>query len=208
MSDMFNPKISTMTFVAEAVDLDCEVRHLYKKYVDKYLDEDFYIENKDTKRTRKGKFLKSFGNQITIKSKEKKFNVKLFYNKKIQITGVKSDSDVAEIFQKLKAIFNFEVVNVRMVMKNVSLKISDSVLNLYNLYAILISKGLDVYYSPEIYPGLKLKSHNCTSLIFATGNVIISTKDNSDLTEVIDMIRESKAKAMENIIEKRNINFM
>ena len=78
-----------MTYVAK-VDTDRDIKCLYDEYLHKSIDTDLYVEDKSTKVTKKGRPKKSFGNQMTIKSRSKKFNLKLFYNKKIQITGMKS----------------------------------------------------------------------------------------------------------------------
>lgn len=182
------PKISTMTYIGEIVNMSHPVSLYYSACVDKEIDDDLYIENKDKKRTKKGKFIKSFGNQITIKSRTKNFNVKLFYNNRIQITGVKSEEDVHKIFDKLCGLFGFKIANEKMVMKNVSLKISQSTINLYNLHDKLYAEDRDVNYTPEIYPGLKFKSGKSTALIFATGNVIISTKDDSEISGIIRVL--------------------
>jgi len=182
------PKISTMTYIGEIVNMSHPVSLYYSACVDKEIDDDLYIENKDKKRTKKGKFIKSFGNQITIKSRTKNFNVKLFYNNRIQITGVKSEEDVKKIFDKLCGLFGFKIANEKMVMKNVSLKISQSTINLYNLHDKLYAEDRDVNYTPEIYPGLKFKSGKSTALIFATGNVIISTKDDSEISGIIRVL--------------------
>ena len=185
------PKISTMTYIAECSNLKHSVKTYYDACVDKEIDDDLYIENKDNKKTKKGKFVKSFGNQMTIKSKSKKFNVKLFYNKRIQITGVKSEEDVQSIFQKLCDLFDFTIHSEKMVMKNLALKISPNTINLYNLYDKLKTNHSDVTYTPEIYPGLKFKTGNSTALTFATGNVIISTKDDNEVETIIRTLVEN-----------------
>ena len=186
------PKVSTMTYIGEIVETTHPVRLFYAAWVDMEIDDDLYIENKEKKRTKKGKFIKSFGNQLTIKSRTKNFNVKLFYNNRVQITGVKSETDVRNIIDKLCNVLDFKIINEKMVMKNVSIKISQTTLNLYNMYDKLSLEGKFVSYTPEIYPGLKLKTGKSTALIFATGNVIISTKNDSEINQIVNTLMKAK----------------
>lgn len=182
------PKVSTMTYIGEISETKHPVRLFYTAWVDTEIDTDLYIENKDKKRTKKGKFIKSFGNQLTIRSRTKNFNVKLFYNNRIQITGVKSHEDVRDIFDKLCNVFDFKIINEKMVMKNVSVKISQTTINLYKMFDRLSSEGRTVSYTPEIYPGLKFKTGRSTALVFATGNVIISTKDDIEIESIVNTL--------------------
>tara|TARA_B100000405_G_scaffold45750_1_gene30073 strand:- start:29 stop:625 length:597 start_codon:yes stop_codon:yes gene_type:complete len=184
------PKVSTMTYIGEIVETTHPVRLFYSAWVDMNIDDDLYIENKEKKRTKKGKFIKSFGNQLTIKSRTKNFNVKLFYNNRIQITGVKSEVDVHNIIDKLCNVFDFKIINEKMVMKNLSVKISHTTINLYKMFDKLSSDGCNVSYTPEIYPGLKFKTQTgiSTALIFATGNVIISTKDDNEIDNIVNTL--------------------
>lgn len=167
-------QISTMTYVA-TFESSRNIQDIYDKYVNKLIDNDLYIEDKKTKITKKGKPKKSFGNQMTVKSKSMRFNMKIFYNKKIQLTGIKSIDDLIKIFKRLEVAFGFEISSPRLVMKNMVSNLGVEI-KLYDMYEELRKDGLDVHYSPEIYPGLKLKHHNATALVFATGKMIISTK--------------------------------
>ncbi len=163
-----------MTYVA-TFESNRNIQDIYDKYVNKLIDNDLYIEDKKTKITKKGKPKKSFGNQMTVKSKSMRFNMKIFYNKKIQLTGIKSIDDLIKIFKRLEVAFGFEISSPRLVMKNMVSNLGVEI-QLYDMYEKLRKDGLDVHYSPEIYPGLKLKHHNATALVFATGKMIISTK--------------------------------
>ena len=152
-------KISTMTYICKFSDI-VDTKTFYEANVNKNIDSELYIENKSTKIDKKGKFVKSFGNQITIKSKSKKYNIKIFSNGKIQMTGIKDTEDTCYIERKLINIFNTNVVDKIMVMMNVTFKISSRPVHLYDLFDILENDGKMVFYTPEIYPGLKLKYNN------------------------------------------------
>lgn len=182
-------KVSTMTFVGR-LETDVNIQDLYTMYVSKNIHKDLYIEDKSKKFTKKGKFMKSFGNQLTLKSYTKKYNIKLFYNKKFQITGIKSDEDLQHIIDAVKSIFNINMVEPKMVMKNVTLRVSRNPnyhIHMYNLYRRLMH-DYEVYYTPEIYPGIKLKYNMSTALVFATGSFIISARNDDDIKELRDII--------------------
>lgn len=183
-------KISTMTYVCRFAEI-VDTKAFYEAYVGKEIDADFYIENKMTKINKKGVLVKSFGNQITIKSNIKNYNIKLFSNGKIQITGIKHPEDALHIESRLSDIFKTRIVDMEMVMMNVTFKISSKPIHLYNLYDVLLERELLVHYTPEIYPGLKLKFNRSTALLFATGSIIISTrlsKDIEDITALLDSL--------------------
>ena len=186
-------KVSTMTYIG-SIQTPTHVRNIYTEYVNKAFHEDLYIENKATKCNKKGKFVKSFGNQLTIKSKRRKYNIKLFFNNKFQITGIKSDDDVERIIHAIKATLDVDMLNPLMVMKNVTLKVNRSpehMIHLYDLCERFTDEGYESYYTPEIYPGIKLKYTSSTALIFATGSVIISTKKDEEIQELYDIIRKN-----------------
>lgn len=185
-------QISTMTYVAK-FESDKNIQNIYDKYVNKFIDNDLYIEDKKTKMTKKGKPKKSFGNQMTIKSKSKRFNMKIFYNKKIQLTGIKSLDDLINIFKRVESALDIIISSPKLVMKNMVTSIGYEV-NLYDMYDHLKNEDLDVHYSPEIYPGLKLKYENATALVFATGKMIISTKSVEEPYELEQLIQNSARK--------------
>ena len=114
-------KVSTMTYIG-SINTDTHIKDIYSQYVNTAFHDDLYIENKATKFNKKGKFVKSFGNQLTIKSKRRKYNIKLFFNNKFQITGIKSDEDVERIIYTIKTTLHVDMLNPVMVMKNVTLK--------------------------------------------------------------------------------------
>ena len=180
-------KISTMTYVAN-FESNQNIKNIYDQYVNKMIDNDLYIEDKMTKMTKKGKPKKSFGNQMTIKSKSKRFNMKIFYNKKIQLTGIKSLDDLIHIFKRIERTLDFKISSPRLVMKNMVANIGHEV-NLYNMYEKLKNDDHDVHYSPEIYPGLKLKHKHATALVFATGKMIISTKSVEEPFELEQLVQ-------------------
>ena len=187
MSNYPSYKISTMTYVCKFSDV-VDTKTFYEANVNKEIDAEFYIENKLTKVNKKGVLVKSFGNQITIKSKTKKYNIKLFSNGKIQMTGIKSVEDTLHIESKLHTIFNTEVIDMRMVMMNVTFKISSQPVHLYNVFDVLVDEGNLVYYTPEIYPGLKLKYNKSTAMLFATGSIIISSGDSRDIEDITNIL--------------------
>ena len=184
-------KVSTMTYIG-SIKTHTHIKDIYAQYVTRAFHEDLYIENKATKFNKKGKFIKSFGNQLTIKSKKRKYNIKLFFNNKFQITGIKSDEDVERIIHEIKATLDVDMLNPVMVMKNVTLKVDrrspEHMIHLYDLCTRFTNEGYTAYYTPEIYPGIKLKHTSSTALIFATGSVIISTKKEEDIRELYDII--------------------
>lgn len=139
------------------------------------LKNNLFIENKSFKFNKKGHLMKSFGNQVTIKHIDRKINIKLFYNNKVQITGIRSEQDAHMIIDELNNSYNLKIEDSKLVMQNMVTKLSTNMLNLYSLYDQLLSKNYDTHYTPEIYPGLKLKVDNSTALLFATGSLIISS---------------------------------
>ena len=46
-------------------------------------------------------------------------------------------------------------------------------LNLNNIYLELISQELDAIYEPEAFPGLILKTQDCTFNVFSSGKFLI-----------------------------------
>ena len=185
-------KISTMTFVAR-IENTVDLPSIYEKGIreSSFLQQvDFFIEDKSKKMTKKGKPKKSFGNQMTIKSRTMKFNLKVFFNGKIQVTGVKSRDNLELIFDKLDRLYGIKVTSPKLVMKNsvVNLEVD---LNLYALFQRMVHMKLSANYTPEIYPGLKLKHDNSTALIFATGKVILSSKSDDDPLELLDLVKDA-----------------
>lgn len=181
-------KISTMTYIAQ-FESELDTNGIYNKYLKSKINDDLYVEDKSKKFNRKGKPQKSFGNQITIKSKTKRYNIKLFYNKKMQLTGIKSVDDLLGIFRQLEHSLKFNISAPKLVMKNMVTDLSKEI-KLYDLYDLMQSKGLDVNYSPEIYPGLKLKFNGLTAMVFATGKMIISTKSIEEPYELESLVLE------------------
>lgn len=186
-------KISTMTYVCKFSNI-VNTHVFYEANVDKVIDSELYIENKQNKINKKGLPVKSFGNQITIKSHVKKYNIKLFSNGKIQMTGIKSIEDTEYIQNKLQLIFQTDIIDTELAMMNVSFKLSERPIHLYNLFDTLVLQDLIVYYTPEIYPGLKLKYNKSTALLFATGSIIISTKDETDIEVIRKILLENYLK--------------
>lgn len=176
-------KVSTSTYTTRNLTNIC-INDIYEKYLNLSFDENLFIEDKSTKMNKKGKPVKSFYNQITIKSNMHKFNIKMFINNTIQMTGIKSKTDLKYIVSKLECIFGLNITDVKLVMLNVTLKLSTNTLNLYKLYNLFKMHGLEIYYTPEIYPGLKFKYKKNTALIFATGNAIISCHDEKYIDEI------------------------
>ena len=64
-------------------------------------------------------------------------------------------------------------------------------IHLYDLCAKFMDEGYESYYTPEIYPGIKLKYNSSTALIFATGSIIISTKKEEEIKELYDIISKN-----------------
>lgn len=183
-------RISTMTYVCKFAEV-IDTKAFYETNIDKVIDSELYIENKQKKMNKKGMPVKSFGNQITIKSLAKKYNIKLFSNGKIQMTGIKSSADAQHIENKLRFIFETDIIDMEMAMMNVTFKITEKPIHLYHLFDVLAVQDLVVYYTPEIYPGLKLKYNKSTAMLFATGSIIISTKDETDIAIITRILVEN-----------------
>jgi len=182
-----------MTYVCKFAKV-IDTNAFYKTNIDKVIDSELYIENKQNKINKKGVHVKSFGNQITIKSLAKKYNIKLFSNGKIQMTGIKSREDAKHVEKKLRLIFETDIIDMEMAMMNVTFKITDKPVHLYHLFDVLAVQDLVVYYTPEIYPGLKLKYNKSTAMLFATGSIIISTKDEMDIAIITSLLLENYLK--------------
>lgn len=186
-------RVSTMTYVCKFSNA-IDTTTFYEANVETVIDDELYIENKQKKTNKKGVAVKSFGNQITFKSHVKKYNIKLFSNGKIQMTGIKSIEDTQHIQSKLQLIFETDIIGMEMVMMNVTFKISEQPIHLYHLFDTLAVQDLVVYYTPEIYPGLKLKYNKSTAMLFATGSIIISTKDQTDIDVITRILVENYLK--------------
>ena len=125
-----------MTYVCKFSNI-IDTNAFYQANVDKVIDTELYIENKLKKTNKKGLPVKSFGNQITIKSHVKKYNIKLFSNGKSQMTGIKSLEDTEYIQSKLQLIFETDIIGMEMVMMNVTFKITEQPIHLYHLFDTL-----------------------------------------------------------------------
>jgi TATA-box binding protein (TBP) (component of TFIID and TFIIIB) len=178
--------ISTMTVIGKLENV-FDINEFYNENIfNLHIDKDLYVENKESKFTKKGKPIKSFRNQITFKSLTRKCNIKIFCNGNLQMTGIKSNEDIELFSKKISGILKTNIHSIEVVMINVVYKFLDRQLHLYDIYDKLISLDLNTHYTPEIYPGLKLKIHTATALIFATGSVIISSKCIQDTIHIID----------------------
>jgi TATA-box binding protein (TBP) (component of TFIID and TFIIIB) len=178
-----------MTYTAKLEkNPEIALKDFYDQNVGSTIDDDFYIENKAEKKNSKGIFKKSFGNQLTFKSIHRKYNVKIFYNSNIQVTGVKSIEDVEYIQSKMETILESKIINIKRVMKNVVAKLSMERIHLYQLYDSLKENQFNCNYTPEVYPGCKLKINKSTALVFGTGSVIISTGSDDNIDTLMETL--------------------
>jgi TATA-box binding protein (TBP) (component of TFIID and TFIIIB) len=181
-------RVTTMTIVAKIVSpINIQQFYCDNKLNQKNIDGDLYIENKEIKCNKKGQLIKSFRNQITFKSQTRRCNIKLFTNG-LQMTGIKSYDDIEHFTKEISKRIEREISDIKMVMINILFKFRDSRLHLYDLYDKFEDSYLETHYTPEIYPGLKLKMNSATALIFATGSVIVSSKTVEDSVELIEFL--------------------
>lgn len=211
--------ISTMT-IACKIDTEFNVTNI-SKYIDmKYnsivLVKHGNIEDKTTNRSlitkkqstqKNRKKKKAFYNQVTILVKTKKtknYNVKLFTNGAIQMTGCKSIEGVVDVLTKIftelkivKAIIDYKMnkviekpfvsnpdildiknlYNVKICMINSNFSIGFNI-DRENLFEILLSDKIECSYDPNIHACVNIKYEHSEKTIsifvFESGAIIIT----------------------------------
>lgn len=143
-------------------------------------------------------------------------SIKIFSNGLLHITGVKSGTDAIDLSQQLGEIFKIileqdivmDSYKIQMINTNFSL---NKPINLMALQDMLQSKNIACNYNREKYHGLKIKSPSVTTLVFVTGNIIITgsktAKDTFDAYASITSIMNDNLATLEllNYVRKRKL---
>lgn len=113
-----------------------------------------------------GAYLKFDGHSVTI-----------YRTGKYIMPGMRSFQDMRQTFKRVKEILSpftdvtlFAEPEVRNMVCSSQTKHE---LNLNNIYLELISRELDAVYEPETFPGLILKTQDCTFNVFSSGKFLI-----------------------------------
>jgi|TARA_B110000208_G_scaffold35477_1_gene46915 TATA-box binding protein (TBP) (component of TFIID and TFIIIB) len=178
---MENLRVSTITSVAELntqIDLDILYNEITIDDQIKYIEKgDLPPRGESTKKKRKSRTPKKrcvFFNQATIHFQhEKVVNVKLFNNGKIQMTGLKRESQGEEVIRGIidkivcidekneKKIFitehaKYEYDNYRVVLINSDFD-SKTMINRGVLHETMVNMNMFSSFEPCIYPGVNIK---------------------------------------------------
>ena len=104
-------------------------------------------------------------------------SVTVYRTGKYIMPGMKSFDDVTNTFDKMKEIlFPFTDTSLfsEPEVRNIVCSSQTShELNLGTLYLELVSRDMDVVYEPEAFPGLILKTKDCTYNVFSSGKFLI-----------------------------------
>jgi TATA-box binding protein (TBP) (component of TFIID and TFIIIB) len=130
----------------------------------------------------------AFFNQATLTIKDVSTkSVKIFSNGKLQITGLSSYFECADVSSKVVSWLNqyaiapelqlqstIKIRTSRIAMINACLHLGYE-LRLTQLLAFLRTKYKSTHYNPEVYPAIRVKiTPNSSCLVFKSGKVIIS----------------------------------
>ncbi|WP_400205137.1 hypothetical protein [Methanomethylophilus alvi] len=113
-----------------------------------------------------GAYLKFDGHSVTI-----------YRTGKYIMPGMRSFPDMTQTFERVKEILspftNVDLFTVPEVRNMVCSSQTRHELNLNNVYLELICRELDAVYEPEAFPGLILKTQDCTYNVFSSGKFLI-----------------------------------
>ncbi len=132
----------------------------------------------------RGKTRMSFYNQVTINYTDTtNKSIKIFSNGKIQITGLTSFNEAQYCFTIIQTILlkslNIQIDtkqkdSLTVVLINSNFAFHNNI-NILKLKPLLHSLNFKVDYKPDVYPGLKIKHVNNSSIfMFKTGNVVLT----------------------------------
>ena len=135
--------------------------------------------------TKRGKHKLSFYNQVTINFVENtKKSIKIFSNGRLQMTGITSYNDAIATTDVIIKVIELSGASYKddahalsydpvLVNSNFSFLCSLNILKLKNI--LKTNKDFKVEYKPDVYPGLKIKYKESSSIfLFTTGNVVIT----------------------------------
>jgi TATA-box binding protein (TBP) (component of TFIID and TFIIIB) len=167
-------RVSTITAISQINDL-INLKNIYEKVpIDNYITFIEYgsdnpprgFSKKLLKKTRKNKTRKIFYNQITLHvfKDQKIINVKLFNNGKIQMTGLKYESQGFDLLHDLinhfKQLYIFrdeiKMVHYDIVLINSDFDIGFEI-DRETLHSHIINSGIYSSYEPCMYPGVNVK---------------------------------------------------
>lgn len=147
--------------------------------------------------TKRGKKQKSFYNQISVQYKDTtQKSIKIFSNGKLQMTGITSLNEAENVSNFICNLlqntfpnhkqYKTTTLNIGMINTNFTFGHSLDILKLKDLYNN--DDYCSVEYSPDVYPGLKIKyktgNQKNNIFVFATGNVLITGV--KSMKEVLD----------------------
>ena len=123
-----------------------------------------YVEYK--KNRYPGAYIKYDGHSVTI-----------YRTGKYIMPGMRSFEDVEQTFDKVKEILSPYVDTSLFTYPEVRNMVCSSQtpneLNLGTLYLELVSRDMDAVYEPEAFPGMILKTSDCTYNVFSSGKFLI-----------------------------------
>lgn len=105
------------------------------------------------------------------------YSVTIYRTGKYIMPGLKSLDDIEKVFDKIKEILSpyadtalFTHPEIRNIVCSSQTPYE---LNLNTLYLELISRDIDATYEPEAFPGMILKTPDCTYNVFSSGKFLI-----------------------------------
>lgn len=159
-------RISTITAIC-SVNADINIFEMFNLIEAPYTYETFTLNTCILEHNVKGNFIekrkinqKLFGNQMTLMingNDRSNVNIKIFKNGKIQITGLKSETEgiriVKEISNRYNLIFDENSFKICLINSDFGFKM---LIKRDQLYNFLYDK-IQCSYEPCIYPGVKIK---------------------------------------------------
>lgn len=171
-------QISTMTILVK-LENPISLLELDKKNTPEYFIK-YNVEHALPKGRKTGN---EFMNQYTLKYSDNKGrkNVKIFPNGKLHITGIKSFNEIQEISESVidfsKKLNKVKDIEICLLNSNFHIGIG---LNLYKLGEVIKNINDEnliiplTFYDPNKYPGIKLRYHNTSLLIFSSGSIMVA----------------------------------
>ena len=113
-----------------------------------------------------GGYIKTNGHSVT-----------LYRSGKYILPGMKSIEDMRITFESVKSILRTEIDIAKISEPQIKNMVCSSFFNreidLTELFVEFLNEDYDVSYEPESFPGLILKSEDCTFNVFASGKFLI-----------------------------------
>ena len=205
--------ISTITYIC---DLHCgiNIKNLKDEFespIHPTCDIVIAKEHNEYELTKRGRVIKSFYNQITIKYNDHTTkSIKVFSNGRLQITGITSEYEanrtvdiVCGIISKTQD-FQPKARNIWIGMINTNFSFGVNIDIKKTLKLLKETSSVKAVYSPDVYPGIKVKHHNTSIFVFRTGKVVITgaktlKEINEGFNTIIDIIGTNIKQVQSNV---------